>query len=86
MWRETQNQVSGALSLWCSDLSAHQMGMKFGVNSWICIALHAWPFTIMFSLDLFKSLVVLQIVNTVNELIHLRHIIYQNPLYVPICP
>ena len=37
-------------------------------------------------LDLFKSLVVLWIVNTVNELIHLRHIIHQNPLYVPICP
>ena len=40
-----------------------------------------------FSLDLFKSLVVLWIVNTVNELIHLRHIIHQNPLCdVPICP
>ena len=37
-------------------------------------------------IDLFKSLVVLWIVNTVNELIHLRHIIHQNPLYVPICP
>ena len=37
-------------------------------------------------LDLFKSSVVLWIVNTVNELIHLRHIIHQNPLYVPICP
>ena len=38
-------------------------------------------------LDLFKSLVVLWIVNTVNELIHLSHIIHQNPLYVglPIC-
>ena len=28
-------------------------------------------------LDLFKSLVVLWVVNTVNELIHLRHIIHQ---------
>ena len=36
--------------------------------------------------DLFQSLVVLWIVNIVNELIHLRHIIHQNPLYVPICP
>ena len=33
--------------------------------------------------DLFKSLVILWIVNTVNELIHLRHIIHQNPLYYP---
>ena len=38
------------------------------------------------TLDLFKSLVVLWVVNTVNELIHLRHIIHQNPLYIPICP
>ena len=31
------------------------------------------------SLDLFKSLVVLWIVNIVNKLIHLHHIIHQNP-------
>ena len=32
----------------------------------------------IFVLDLFKSLVVLWIVNTVNKLIHLHHIIHQN--------